>query len=88
MKRFSIAKRIADYLVSNKLLENVSTKEIDIVLKRKVRLPEWTKLTCGAAVLRGRYEVEIDLRGNGYDGYHIFSATTGEFVRYEEPFLF
>ena len=88
MKHFSIAKRIANYLVSNNLVENISVKEIDIVLKRKVRLPEWTTLSCGAVVLRGRYEVEIDLSGNGYEGYHIFSATTGEFIRYEEPFLF
>ena len=88
MKRFSIAKKIVDYLVSNNLLENVSTKEVDIVLKRKVRLPEWTLLSCGAAVLRGRYEVEIDLTGSGYDGYYIFSTTSGDFVRYEEPFLF
>ena len=88
MKHFSIAKRIANYLVSNNLVENISVKEIDIVLKRKVRLPEWTTLSCGATLLRGRYEVEIDLSGNGYEGYHIFSTTTGEFIRYEEPFLF
>ena len=88
MKRFSIAKRIAEYLVSNGLVGNVSIKEIDIVLKRKQWMPEWTVLTCGAAVLRGRYEVEIDLTGSGYDGYYIFSTTSGEFVRYEEPFLF
>lgn len=88
MKHFSIAKRIADYLVSNNLIENVSTKEVDIVLKRKIRLPEWVTLSCGASILRGRYEVEIDLTGDGYNGYHVFSAITGEFIRYEEPFLF
>ena len=88
MKHFSIAKKIADYLISNKLLENVSIKEIDIVLKRKVRLPEWVTLSCGAAILRGRYETEVDITGSGYDGYYIFSTTSGDFVRYEEPFLF
>ena len=88
MKHFSIARKIADYLISNELLQNVSVKEIDIILKRKVRLPEWTVLSCGAAVLRGRYEVEIDLTGSGYDGYYIFSTTSGDFIRYEEPFLF
>ena len=88
MKRFSIAKRIADYLVSNGLIENVSIKEIDIVLKRKIRLPEWNTLSCEAAILRGRYEVEVDITGSGYDGYYIFSTTSGGFIRYEEPFLF
>ena len=88
MKRFSIAKRIADYLISNDLVENVSVKEIDIILKRKQRMPEWTTLSCGAAVLRGHYEVEVDLTGEGDDGYYIFSTTSGEFIRYEEPFLF
>ena len=88
MKHFSIAKRIANYLVSNNLVENISVKEIDIVLKRKGRLPEWTALSCGAEMLRGHYEVEIDLTSDGSDGYYVFSATTGEFIRYEEPFLF
>ena len=88
MKHFSIAKRIADYLISNNLIENVSTKEVDIVLKRKIRLPEWVTLSCGASILRGRYEIDIDLAGDGSDGYYVFSATTGNFIRYEEPFLF
>lgn len=88
MKRFSIAKKIADYLVSNDLVENVSVKEIDIVLKRRGWWKEWTRLSCGAYILSGHYEVDIDLIGDGSNGYHIFSATTGDFVRYEEPFLF
>ena len=88
MKRFSVAKKIAEYLISNKLVENVSIKEIDIVLKRRSWERGWTHLSCGANILNGTYEVEVDLTGEGDDGYYIFSTTSGEFIRYEEPFLF
>ena len=93
MKRLSIAKIIADFIVSNELTINYSNivKETDIALKHIGLSSDWNKVGSGEMYACGgdpEDEVIFVPGGDPEMGYYIFSRENGKFLRYEEPLSF